>query len=177
MNQLAFLPPAPGEIPRRPAARSIEFTVYGQAQPAGSKRAMPIYRNGPNGRQLVTRPNGSPVIAVTDDNPKSRDWKQQVAHAASAAYRGPLLTGPIRFALHVVRPRPKGHFTAKGSLNKTGSETPFPITKPDVLKLARGVEDAISGIIWNDDAQIVDEHLTKAWGDQARIEVKIEQIG
>jgi len=175
MNQSTFHDP-PRQIQQPPSLRAITFTVYGQAQPAGSKKAMPIYRNGPNGRQLVTRANGSPMIAVTDDNPKSRDWKQQVAHAASAAYRGPLLVCPIRFTLLVVRPRPKGHFNSRGELNKSGRETPHPITKPDVLKLARAVEDAISGIVWNDDAQIVSEHLTKSWGEQAKIEVTIEPM-
>lgn len=32
---------------------------------------------------------------------------------------------------------------------------------PDVLKLARGVEDALTGIVWRDDAQIVNESLSK----------------
>jgi Holliday junction resolvase RusA-like endonuclease len=39
----------------------------------------------------------------------------------------------------------------------------YPISKPDVLKLARAAEDALTGIIWSDDALIVQEHLYKAY--------------
>jgi hypothetical protein len=46
--------------------------------------------------------------------------------------------------------------------------------RPDVLKLARAIEDAITGVIWVDDSQIIDEHLYKRWGDPARVEVTIE---
>ena len=38
---------------------------------------------------------------------------------------------------------------------------------PDVLKLARGVEDALTGIVWRDDAQIVNESLNKVVGAAA----------
>ncbi len=153
----------------------ITFTVFGEPRPAGSKRAMPIYRNGPRGRQLVTRANGSPMIAVIDDNEKSKDWKQQVAYAARQAYRGELLNGPLRVSLHFYRPRPGGHFGSKG-LNKQGRETPAPTTKPDVLKLARGVEDAMSKVIYRDDAQIVAELITKDWGEPARCEIIVEEM-
>lgn len=153
----------------------ITFTVYGEAKPAGSKRAMPIYRNGPGGRELARRANGSPMIAVVDDNPKSRDWKNAVASAAREAYSGPLLRGPIKLTLAFFRPRPKGHFGSNG-LNKNGRESPRPISKPDLLKLTRGVEDAITGVVWADDSQIVYEVLEKSWGEPARVEITIEEI-
>jgi Holliday junction resolvase RusA-like endonuclease len=38
-----------------------------------------------------------------------------------------------------------------------------PITRPDLLKLTRLLEDACSGIIWRDDAQISDELLMKRY--------------
>jgi len=42
-----------------------------------------------------------------------------------------------------------------------------------VLKLARGVEDALSGILYMDDAQIVSERLTKLYGSPARVEITV----
>jgi Holliday junction resolvase RusA-like endonuclease len=155
----------------------ITFEVLGDAKPAGSKRAMPIYRKGANGPQLVTRPNGSPVIAVVDANPKSKDWKNSVRKAGRDAYRGAVLRGPIRLTLRFVRVRPKGHYGTgrNAALVKAGAD-PHPITKPDVLKLARGVEDALTGVCWADDAQIVDECLVKVWGEPARCEVVIEPL-
>jgi crossover junction endodeoxyribonuclease RusA len=156
---------------------AIKFTVLGIAQPAGSKRAMPIYRKGANGRQLVTRENGAPVIAVADANPKSREWKNVVAFTARQAYRGELLRGPLHVRLLFFRPRPKSHFgTGKNAAVLKPSADEYPTSKPDVLKLARGVEDALTGIVWGDDAQIVVEGLKKCYGEPARVEVEIFQL-
>jgi Holliday junction resolvase RusA-like endonuclease len=144
---------------------TITFTVFGEARPAGSKRAFAIRRGGvPTGR-----------IAVMDANPKAKDWKQQVSCAAREAYAGELLTGPLRVTLQFYRPRPGGHYGANG-LNKKGRESIAPTTKPDVLKLARGVEDACTGVIWRDDAQIVAELIVKEWGEPARVEVLVEKL-
>lgn len=144
----------------------ITFTVHGVAQPAGSKKAFAIRKNG--------RPTGQ--IAVSDANKKSKPWKQEVAAAAREAYCGPVLEGPLRLTIKFYRVRPKGHFKANGALSKAGIATPYPIVKPDVLKLARGVEDALSSVLYRDDAQICDEVLLKKWGESAYVEVIIEPI-
>ena len=62
---------------------SIQFTVYGKAQPAGSKTGFPIKRK-----------NGSLGVAMSDSNPKAKSWQQEVKSAAAKAHDGPLLTGP-----------------------------------------------------------------------------------
>jgi Holliday junction resolvase RusA-like endonuclease len=150
----------------------IEFTVFGDAKPAGSKRSyVPLDKHG----NPYRRPNGGVSVQTVDDNPKSKDWKQQVSAAAHQVYSGPLLTGPLRVTMTFVRVRPKGHYGTKG-LNSKGRESIAPISKPDVLKLARGVEDACTGIVWKDDAQIVAELIVKEWGEPARCEVTIEPL-
>jgi len=153
----------------------IRFVVLGKAQTAGSKRAMTYKRKDGS---LVTRPDGSPVIGVMDDNPKSTSWKKQVAWAAREEHKGKLLEGPLAVSMYFHRPRPKGHFKKDGSLSKLGVETPFPATLPDVLKLARAVEDALTGVVWCDDAQICVERLEKLWSremEPAFLTVLIDQ--
>lgn len=178
MNQITFLPLAPGELPRTLGAQSITFTVYGQAQPAGSKSSF-VPRDKRTGQPF--QKNGRIIVNTVDSNPKSKDWKQQVSYEARKAYTGQLLEGPLRFTLTVYRVRPAGHYKKSkgvmtGELNTEGLSARFPITKPDVLKLARGVEDALSGVLYRDDAQICDERLLKVWGPQAKIEVTIETL-
>lgn len=153
----------------------ISFTVYGKAQPAGSKRAFALRRRDGS---LVTREGGAPVINVTDDNAKSKSWKQEIAKAALAA-RGagvPLLDGPLRVWMGFCRVRPKGHTKANGELTKAGRGADYPTTKPDVLKLARAAEDAMTGILYRDDAQIVDERLVKMWGEREVLYVNVEVL-
>ena len=73
------------------------------------------------------------------------------------------------------RPRPASHFGKLG-LNKEGRSNPFPDTIPDLLKVARGIEDALQGVCYVNDARIVDEDLKKRWGEPARVEITIEQL-
>ena len=137
----------------------IKFTVFGQAKPSGSKRAFII-----KGRAIVT-----------DANANSRDWKNAVSSAAAEHFDGPLLDCPLCVRLRFVVPRPKGHFNSRGELNKAGAASRFPAKKPDLLKLARSIEDSMSGIVFRDDCLIVDEHLQKFWGEPARVEIEIWQ--
>lgn len=140
----------------------MQFTVYGKPEPAGSKRGFPFKRK-----------DGGIGVAISDANPKSRDWKNAVSSAAKDAYDGPLICGPISVKFHFYLPRPKGHFGTKGLRPSAPKHI---TTKPDVLKLARAVEDALTGIIWRDDSQIVDELLYKSYGEPARVEIVIDDL-
>lgn len=141
---------------------SISFVVHGLPKPAGSKRA---FQHKTTGR-----------IVVTDANKNSREWKNLVADAAFQARpysMDGLLDGPLLLSLIFMLPRPKGHMGAKGL---RPSAPRFPAVKPDLLKLARAVEDALCGIVYRDDSQIVSESLQKAYGEPARVHVRIEQL-
>ena len=151
--------------------QEISFTVYGLAQPAGSKRPFAIKNKA--GEPVMK--NGRPLIVTVDANPNAGEWKQQVAKAARVAYQGQLIDGPVSAEFNFFRPRPAGHFGQNG-LNKKGRETNSPVSKPDLLKLARGVEDALTGIVWRDDSQIVTEALMKLWGEPARVEIIIRKL-
>jgi Holliday junction resolvase RusA-like endonuclease len=71
-------------------------------------------------------------------------------------------------------PRPRAHFGARGLRPAAPA---WPTVRPDVLKLARAVEDALTGLVWRDDSQIVVELLTKQYGEQASCEVLVAELG
>lgn len=155
----------------------VKFTVFGIAQTAGSKQARAIYRNNPatGQRELVTRgPGGPPVIAIRDDNDKSRSWKQEVASAARQVHQGELLRGALLLKVVFYRSRPKGHFgKGKNAARLLPSANLLPEGKPDLLKLTRAIEDALTQVVWVDDAQICEQILSKRWGEPARTEITI----
>ena len=64
-----------------------------------------------------------------------------------------------------------GSASARGSL--LGDAPARPTTKPDLLKLARGVEDAMSGIVYRDDAQITTEYLAKWYAEDGRVRTEV----
>lgn len=135
---------------------TISFTVYGQPAPAGSKTV---------GR---TKAGGH---FVRDASKRSYPWKRDVAQAAGVAMQGqPLLDGPLMLGLEFYLPRPKGHYGKRGL---RPSAPPIPTVKPDLLKLARAVEDALTGIVYRDDAQVARQVLDKFYGEPARVEVRV----
>ena len=139
----------------------IAFTAFGEAKPAGSKRAF-----------AFKRADGSLGATVTDACKATKSWQHVVATAALEAYHGPLLDGPLSVSMMFYRPRPRGHFGKRGLKQ---SAPGWPTSRPDVLKLARAVEDALTKIVWTDDARIVVESLEKQWGEPARVEVTISE--
>jgi Holliday junction resolvase RusA-like endonuclease len=140
---------------------SLRFTVYGSPQPAGSKKAFVRGKHA----------------SVVDANPKAKGWKTWVAQAAGEAMSGrPLFDGPLSVTFRFYRARPKSHRLKGGGLSAEGKRNPYPATRPDLLKLARGTEDAMTGVVWTDDALIVDEMLSKDWGEPERVVVIVYEL-
>jgi len=140
----------------------IVFEVFGTPQPAGSKKAFGFRRR--DGRVGAT---------VVDDNRKSRPWKTLVSETAAKVHPGPLLDGPLAVWFLFEVPRPKGHFGKRGLLPSAPN---LPTVRPDVLKLARAVEDALTGVLYRDDSQIVHEVLMKRFGERARLLVTVKSL-
>jgi len=51
-----------------------------------------------------------------------------------------------------------------------------PVVKPDVDKLARALLDALTGVAYGDDAQVVEMHVCKTYGDDARTTVTVKAL-
>lgn len=146
----------------------VEFIVYGEPRPQGSKRAFA-------GRNK----HGQLKVRVVDDNPHTKSWRQEVAIAARAAWNRPLLdrSVPVRLSLCFVRPRPESHYgTGKNSGVLKATAPAYPTQRPDTLKLARAVEDALTGVVWTDDSQAVRHELSKDWGAAFCVVVKVETL-
>ena len=127
----------------------IRFFVPGIPRTAGSKRV------------FLNRKTGRPI--VTEDNTKSKEWRTAVAWIAAENMKVPL-EGPLAVTFEFQFMRPKGHYGSKGL---RASAPLHPAVRPDLLKCARSTEDAMSGLAYRDDAQIVHETLIKRYGCQA----------
>jgi Holliday junction resolvase RusA-like endonuclease len=142
----------------------VVVTVLGHPKPAGSKRVF-----------LVGKAGGPKRPVVTDDaGPKGRDWRVTIQHAIAAVYPGPPLTGPLELALFFTVARPQGHTGRRGL---RPSAPPYPTTRPDVTKLVRAVEDAATGLLWADDAQIVTQTATKRYGMRPGVVMHCRPLG
>ena len=126
----------------------VQFFVPGVPAPGGSKRAFIVA-----GRAVVT-----------DDAKHNKPWRASVAAAAYDAYHGPILDQPLVVSFTFILVRPRGHYGKRGV---RPSAPKYPATKPDVLKLARSTEDALTGILWRDDSRTVALIARKVYGEQA----------
>lgn len=147
---------------------AIAFTVIGDQVPHGLR---PVPRYGP-GREVIGQ---ALAKGRTPEQGRAMErWAGLIAAAAQQQYRGALLTGPLAVEFRFVRARPQGHFGTGRNAGTLKPNAPrYPIVRPDALKLARVAEDALTGVLYADDAQIVEERLLKVYGDPARLEVEI----
>lgn len=140
-----------------------EFFVPGIPKPGGSKKA---FRHAKTGK-----------IIVTDSCKGNKDWRAVVALAATEAFREGPLTGPLQVEFGFCLLRPKGHFgTGKRAAEIRSSAPTYPTVKPDTTKLIRSTEDAMTGIVWRDDSQIVIQHGTKVYSDRAGCLVTVREL-
>lgn len=133
----------------------IQFFVPGVPAPGGSKRA---FRNKHTGR-----------VVVVDDCRRNKDWRATVGICASEAIHDPL-SGPVGVEVVFFMPRPKGHFGKRGL--RPAAPT-YPTTRPDATKLWRAAEDALKGIAWSDDSQVVLQTVIKAYSEKPGLWVRI----
>jgi len=151
----------------------ITFFIPGVPTPGGSKRAF-VLKNGAG--QIITRPNGAPAVVITDAaGKKNKEWKQQCAVFAKQNYSGAPLTGPLKVTFEFYRTRPKAHFRSNGQIKESFANE-YPTTKPDVTKLIRAAEDAMTGILWIDDSQIVRQISGKSYSDTPGLYITVEEL-
>lgn len=144
----------------------IRFDVIGLPAPQGSKRGFAIKRGG----------KYTGKVAMQESSKKVKPWREAVVWAAREARNGaPAIDGPVIVRMVFTMPKPKKPKAA------------WPDRTPDLSKLARSSEDAITDSgIWVDDARVVEyERLAKVYvGDDdpealdvpgARIEIRTKR--
>lgn len=126
------------------------FFAPGIPRPKGSTKSF-VVKKGPKAGKVVT----------TSTNENLKPWQATVALAASAAKLRPV-DGAVKIEITFALPRPRGHYGKNGLLASAPKQ---PATKPDLDKLVRAIFDALTGVAWNDDAQVVWIGCLKLYAD------------
>lgn len=92
-------------------------------------------------------------------------YEQAVAQEArlSMGSRSPF-DGPVEVKLQVFVPIPSSYNKAKREACRMGDL--FPTATADLDNVCKSVLDALNGIVFMDDSQVVDAHLTKRYSDE-----------
>ena len=110
------------------------FMVRGVPAPQGSKSAFVV--------------NGRAVMRESSKNVKS--WRQAVSFVLQD-WQGAMYRGPVSVSVIFYMPKPKSA--------KKGER--YAAKRPDIDKLCRAMLDAMTGIVFHDDGQVVDLQATK----------------
>jgi Holliday junction resolvase RusA-like endonuclease len=139
----------------------ISFTVDGRPAPQGSMKGVSI-----------TRADGAPGTIFMSDNPHTHPYRKEVAWAAlRARTKAGLLNELFAPAGVAVRMGMTFVFVRPKSAPKTRL---LHIVKPDCSKLIRSTEDAMIGVIYKDDCQIVGyDTLEKIYGHAECVHISI----
>ena len=135
--------------------RSFALTVYGPPRPLLRPRFA-------NGRAY--------------DPIKNKHAKKSIASAARAklfhAQPKTIFTGPLCAQLTFYLPKPKS------KIRKNSTPYPYPDCKPDIDNLEKLIYDALNGIVYKDDGQIIDAILKKRWAYDREpcVEIVITEI-
>ena len=122
----------------------VVATVPGQPVPQPRPR---VTTRGGFGRAYV--PATHPIHA----------WREAVRQA----YDGPQFGNAVSVHLEFCFRRPPSHLKRNDELTAAGRKQPYP--KPDVDNLAKAVLDALNGVAWVDDSQVVELRTAKSWID------------
>jgi Holliday junction resolvase RusA-like endonuclease len=99
---------------------------------------------------------------------KTRNYETVLKVMAGKAMRGRApLQGPVRIWLEAHLPIPSS-WSKKNQKWALNGEL-LPITRPDLDNLFKGAADALNGIVWRDDRQIVEARLIKVYSDRPRL--------
>ena len=113
-------------------------------------------------------------VIMAPANKNQKPWMAMVRLIAQDKYRDPPLTGPIHLFVDFLFLRPKSHFgTGRNSIILKRSTPKFHLIKPDLTKLTRSVEDALTGVVWRDDSQVNKQTAHKCYGNYTGVNILI----
>lgn len=124
---------------------SIAFTVPGQPVPQGAIR--PVIAKGR-------------LRGIHKDGKRLQPWRDAVSWGAVRARD--------RQSIPFPRPKAVSLFAVFRMRRPQRPKAPWPIVAPDLQHLVRAIEDAMSGILYDDDSQIVRLDVRKEY-------VKVDQ--
>jgi hypothetical protein len=161
---------------------TLKFRVYGEAVAKGSMKTFAYQVKGSDGQPIYR--NGKPILrsVATHDNPKTKSWQLLIAEAASEAIRARnlneresgqgvsawrVLDGPVRLSVAFYLSRPKS-LPKRVVANTKGYDTD---------KLARLILDALQGLAYANDSQVVELVAGKFYAqpdEPAHVDIRVE---
>ncbi len=108
------------------------------------------------------------------DPPKTAKFKRELKQLATEMYHDAPLEGEIYLKVAFYRKIQKS--ISKKEHDRRASGEHRPIVKADLSNYLKSFEDALNGVIWTDDATIVELNTSKWYADNPRIEIEVKEL-
>lgn len=137
----------------------IEITIPGDPQAQGRPR--------------FARRGG---FVQTYDPPESKKYKELVKLHAAKHKPKELLNEALIVEIDIFKKPPQSISKVKKNRLELENESLRPLTKPDLDNYAKGIKDALTGVIWTDDSKVVELMVRKFYSLNPRAEVRIKTL-
>lgn len=108
------------------------------------------------------------------DPPKVKNFKNLLRSLAVKQYSRPPLIGPLSVTLTFYRPVQKS--ISKTERERRLSNESKPVVKPDTDNYIKATLDALNGVLWHDDSQIVKIEAEKRYGETGKIVISVKPV-
>jgi Holliday junction resolvase RusA-like endonuclease len=125
----------------------------------------------PKGRARYAR-RGNFISTYTPE--KTRTYETLIKDAAIEAMGSsePLET-PVSLYLYIRVPIPKSCTKKRLEAISNGSEKPT--KKPDASNILKSVEDGMNGVVYHDDSQIINIHVSKVYSSLPGVDICVKE--
>lgn len=146
----------PDAVPEKPAPGGTQHTTI---------LTIPI-RPRAKGRPRMSKNGHVFTPSATKEYEKAirEAWQKDCSHA-------PVLTGPVILGMSFYFKRPKSHYTSTGELKETAPKRMLGV--PDLDNLEKAVMDALNGVAFVDDKQVVRKTAGKGYGSTDKVIVTV----
>lgn len=136
----------------------VKFTIYGEVVGKGRPRFSTV---------------GGFAKAYTPK--KTTNYEALVKSSYLDKYQPYLLEkGALRMEIDIYMLIPKS--ASKKAAERMSKGIERPTKKPDIDNIIKSIADALNGLAYHDDSQIVSVSVNKYWGYVPRAEVKIKEV-
>ncbi len=137
----------------------LDFHVWTKPVPQGS---------------FIARQMGAKAYAVPSNNNKLKKYRKLIAAYACSAMQAKY--GAVTIFAQDVPIELELTFTFARPASVKASKRPMPIVKPDCDKLIRSIGDALTGVVYQDDAQIVSIIARKEYGTKEGVQIIVRRM-
>ena len=135
----------------------VMYTVYGEA--IGKQRPRFVRR-------------GNHVSTYTPE--KTKTYEDEIRYMARAAMgASPPLETPVTVAIYIRVEIPKSFSKQKRKDALEGILKPT--KKPDIDNIAKCFLDGMNGIVYQDDKQVINLHVTKVYAETPAVEIMVKE--